>query len=128
MADASTHAIMAVLGHKDDKKQEYVFGYESRGLKSHEKHYAIIELEALAILFVVDKFRTYIYGNEVIVLTDHSPLQWLWKHRDGASRLIGWALRLQQYNLKNFYRKGKLNKNADALSRIPQSEEELHDR
>ena len=66
------------------------------------------------------KFRTCVWGREILVLTDHNPLQYLYKHRDTASRLIRWALKLQEFNLKIVYRKGKANGNADALSRMPE--------
>jgi hypothetical protein len=39
-------------------------------------------------------------------------------HRDSASKLIRWALKLQEYNIQIRYRTGKANANADTLSRL----------
>ena len=121
-----TDAIGAVLGQIDDEGKEYAVAYISRGLKLHKKNYAVIELEALAIVWAMEKLRTYVFGQEVLVYTDHCPLQWLFKHRDTASRLIRWALKLQQYNIRIVYRKGKAKGNADALSRIPQDDQGIN--
>ena len=122
MTDASGVAIGAVLGQIDDVGNEYVIAYASRTLKDAEKNYATIELECLAIMFAVTKFRTYIWGKKTFVYTDHNPLQYLKNHRDTSSRLIRWSLKLQEYDLTICYRKGKANSNADALSRPPISE------
>ena len=89
------------------------------------KNYSTIEKEALAIVFAVSKFRQYIYGKKIILYTDHSPLQWLMSHRDTASKLIRWALLLQEYDIEIRYKKGKTNTNADSLSRID-SEQTIH--
>ena len=53
-----------------------------------------------------------------MVLTDQRPLQWLMTHKDSSSRLIRWALYLQEYNLEIKYRKGSTNSNADFMSRL----------
>ena len=86
-----------------------------------EKHYATIELEYLAIVYGVTKFRTYIWCRRVEVYTDHNPLQHLKCHQD-PSKLIRWALKLQEYDLNISYRKGKAKANVDALSRLPIAE------
>lgn len=46
----------------------------SRGLSDTEKIYAVIEKEFLAITFACKKFHSYIYGQSVIVKSDHKPL------------------------------------------------------
>ena len=120
MTDASGFAIGAVLGQKDDKEKDHVIAYASRSLKSHEKNYSTIEREALAIVFATKQFRHYIWAKQVLLLTDQRPLVWLMKHKDSSSRLIRWALQLQEYDIEIQYRTGKSNANADCLSRIPE--------
>ena len=118
MTDASGFAIGAVLGQKVEKEKDHVIAYASRGLKAHEKNYSTIEREALAIVFATKQFRHYIWAKKVTLLTDQRPLVWLMKHKDSSSRLIRWALQLQEYNLEIQYRAGKANANADCLSRL----------
>lgn len=51
-------------------------------------------------------------------MTDHKPLEWLPTVKDTSDRLLRWSLKLQGYNYKTEYRKGKDHGNVDALSRI----------
>ena len=54
--------------------------YASKIMNSTQKKYAQIEKELLAIVFACDKFDYYIYGkNKVTILSDHEPLQTLYK-------------------------------------------------
>jgi hypothetical protein len=77
----------------------------------------VIEREALAMISALKHFNHYIYGRKIIIQTDHAPLQWLHTHKDQSSRLLRWALKLQDYDIQIQYKPGKINTNADALSR-----------
>ena len=48
--------------------------YASRALTSAESQYAQIEKELLASLFALEKFDVYVYGRQVVVLTDYKLL------------------------------------------------------
>ena len=48
--------------------------FVSRSLSKHESNYCITELELLGIVFELKRLRPYLYGEEVIVHTDHSAL------------------------------------------------------
>ncbi|XP_024876800.1 NKAP family protein UM04995-like, partial [Temnothorax curvispinosus] len=50
---------------------------------------------------------------------DHKPLEWLNSVSDPTSRLMRWRLKLAEYDYQIKYKPGKINKNADALSRNP---------
>lgn len=52
-------------------------------------------------------------------MTDHQALKWLMNLKEPSGRLARWILELQQYEFEIRYRKGALNKVADALSRNP---------
>ena len=62
-------------------------------------------------------FRPYIIGKQFIVRTDHSSLEWLMRQQ-GNGRLARWALSLQEFDIKVIPRPGKLNGNADIISRL----------
>lgn len=64
------------------------------------------------------KFLLYIWGNTVIVYTDHHALSWLLT-KDLAGRLACWSLLLQEYSLTIVYKSGKAHANADCLSCYP---------
>ena len=40
-----------------------------------EKNYSITELETLAVVWAMSHFHAYVYGNEVLVYTDHSAVK-----------------------------------------------------
>ena len=48
--------------------------------------------------------------------TDHAPLQWLSKQKNGRNAFCRWALALQEYKFEIEYKPGLQNANADALS------------
>jgi len=64
-------------------------------------------------------FRGYLEGYEFTVITDHQVLRWLQKLESPTRRLGRWMLELQQYSFDVKYRRGTLNRVADALSRLP---------
>ena len=52
-------------------------------------------------------------------MTDHRPLLWLHKLRDPITRLARWKILLREYEYELIHKPGKINMNADALSRNP---------
>ena len=73
MCDASDYAVGAVLGQTKDKKH-HAIAYASKTLTGAQLNYATTEKELLAIVFAIDKFRSYLVGAKVIVYTDHAAL------------------------------------------------------
>lgn len=122
-SDASDQAIGAVLS-QGGPKNDHPICYASRALNDAEKRYSTIEKELLAIVYAVEQFRPYIYGRRFTIITDHKPLVWLMNLKDHSSRLMRWRIRLEEYDYKIVHKSGKLNANADALSRaIPDIED-----
>jgi hypothetical protein len=54
----------------------------------------------LAIVFAIDKFRSYLVGAKVIVYTDHDTLKYLIAKKDAKPRLIRWILLFQEFDLE----------------------------
>ena len=79
--DASAIGLGAVLSQEleDDKSEvkEYVIVYTSHTLGTDEASWLAIELEAYAVLWAIEHFRSYLYGRHFVVRTDHASLQWL---------------------------------------------------
>ncbi|CAN6554915.1 unnamed protein product [Malus baccata var. baccata] len=70
MCDASDYALGAVLGQRKDKRPHVIY-YASRTLNDAQLNYSTTEKELLAVVFALDKFRSYLIGTKVIVFTDH---------------------------------------------------------
>jgi len=116
--DASGTAIGAILSQGQVGK-DHPISYASRVLNDAEKNYSTIEKELLAIVYAVQHFRPYLYGKKFLLITDHKPLTWLHKLKDPTSRLARWRIKLAEYDYEIVYKPGKINANADALSRNP---------
>jgi hypothetical protein len=98
-------------------------GYFSRSLNKAERRYSTTEKEALGIVAAIKHFRPFIYGSKFTVVTDHKPLKWLESMQNPPNRVARWIMELQQYNYKIEYKPGKTHKNADAVSRRPNIDE-----
>ena len=94
MCDASDYAVGAVLGQRKDKVLHAIY-YASKTLDEAQVNYATTEKELLAVVYALDKFRTYLIGSKVIVHTDHSALKYLLAKKEAKPRLIRWILLLQ---------------------------------
>ncbi|KAL6726387.1 hypothetical protein Aduo_008362 [Ancylostoma duodenale] len=122
--DASTHGLGAVLCQQGKDGFLHPIYFASKKLSKAERNYHITDLEALAVVFAVNKFHFFIYGFKTVVKTDHKPLTSLFKQTNVSARVLRWALLLQKYKLDVQYVAGKANAVADALSRGTAAEEE----
>jgi hypothetical protein len=117
MCDARDYAVRAVLGQAKDKKH-HAIAYASKTLNGAKLNYATTEKELLAVVFAIDKFRSYLVGAKVIVFTDHAALKYLLTKKDAKPRLIRWILLLQEFDTEIKDKSRVENSVADHLSRL----------
>ncbi|KAK8628323.1 hypothetical protein V6N13_064032 [Hibiscus sabdariffa] len=93
MCDASDISVGAVLGQKVGK-EPHVIAYASLTLDSAQRNYLTTEKELLAIVFALEKFRSYLLGTNIIIFSDHATLRYLMIKKEAKPRLICWILLL----------------------------------
>ncbi len=110
----------ACLFQIDEQDEKLVLQHASRVLKGPELNYSATELEAVAILLGILKWRVYLEGREFVIHTDSHALTFLKMCRPPNSRLMRFVLFLQQLNFRVEHVRGAENYLADFLSRHPE--------
>src|SRR5882672_7167632 len=125
--DASGSGLGAVLMNRPKvtpatgaKPGKYLpVSFISRALQGAEKNYSTTELECLALVWAVEKFRPYIELTPFVIETDHIALKWLLATKNPKGRIARWVMKLQEWDFTIAHRPGKANGVADGLSRYP---------
>ena len=79
--DASRNGLGCVL-----MQRERVVAYASRQLKNHEQNYPTHDLELTAIVFALNLWRHYLYGENFEVFSDHKSLKYIFSQKDLNAR------------------------------------------
>jgi hypothetical protein len=81
MCDANDYIVGVVLGQIKDRKH-HAISYASKTLSGPQFNYAATGKELLAVIFAINKFRSYLVGAKVIVYTAHAILEYLFTKKD----------------------------------------------
>ncbi|KAA0054735.1 pol protein [Cucumis melo var. makuwa] len=110
--DASKKGLGCVL-----MQQGKIVAYASRQLKSHKQNYPTHDLELAAVVFALEIWRHYLYGEKIQIFTDHKSLKYFFTQKELKMRQKRWLELVKDYDCEIFYHPGKANVVADALSR-----------
>jgi len=80
MCDASDYAVGAILGQRIGKNL-HVIAYASRMLDRVQCNYHTTEKELFAVVFSLEKFRSYLLGTKVVVFTNHAALRYFFEEK-----------------------------------------------
>ena len=116
--DASDSAVGACLAQLDDQGRERPLGYASAKLTDVQCRWSVIERESYAVMFALDKFGHTVFASPIDLYCDHNPLVHVVANNSKSSKLTRWSLALQKFDIRVHYKKGKMNLNADCLSRL----------
>ena len=123
VCDASHEGLGAVLMQLNKQNNWELLSCASRYLSNYEAKYSTNELELLAIVWAVEHFRNYIYGEKFQVISDHKALETALKSNHGnktySSRLTRWIDRLLPFDMEVIHQPGRTMGLADYLSRYP---------
>lgn len=98
--------------------------YFSRKTTKDEAKYHSYELEALAIVSALERFRVYLIGICFVIKTDCNSLKLLADKQDLNPMIGRWFMKLSEYQYKIKHLKGDRNLIADALSKSPVESEQ----
>jgi hypothetical protein len=76
---------------------ERVIGYWLRLFKGAETRYSATEREALAAKEGLVRFQPFIEGEHMLLVTDHSALQWARMYENSNRRLVAWGAVFSAY-------------------------------
>ncbi|WVZ52335.1 hypothetical protein U9M48_003407 [Paspalum notatum var. saurae] len=110
--DASGSGLGCVL-----MQEGRVIAYASSQLRKHEVNYPTHDLELLAVVYALKKWRHYLLGNTCHIYTDHKSLKYIFTQLELNMRQRRWLELIKDYDLEVHYHPGKANVVADALSR-----------
>ncbi|KAG0943948.1 hypothetical protein G6F26_011923 [Rhizopus arrhizus] len=99
-SDAATKAGIAVILCQRYNDTPYSLVFASRSLTSTEKSYSVQEVECLAVVFGIKKFRQFLECGIFLVYTDHSSLQWVLNTKEDKQARI-WRWSVDTYNWVN---------------------------
>ncbi len=108
---------------RETEEQPVIF--ISRKLTPAETHYHSNELECLALIWSLEKLRSYLIGPKFCVFTDSNALKWLYSKRVLQGKFARCIMVLQEFQLT--VSTLKENVVADDLSRCPVGLPELID-
>lgn len=103
--DASPIGLGAVLVQFNSQSIPRVIACASKSLTVTEQRYPQTHKEALAVVWGVERFATYLLNKSFIVRTDSEANEFIYNGkfrlgRRAVSRAESWALRLQQYDFR----------------------------
>ncbi|KYB29884.1 hypothetical protein TcasGA2_TC031567 [Tribolium castaneum] len=117
--DASSLGVAGILLQYQTDGRLHPIAYYSRQTNEHERHYHSFELETLAVVESVKKFRIYLLDLEFTIVTDCNELKATSNKSQLIPRIARWWLQLLEFRFKVKYRAGTQMSHVDALSRNP---------
>lgn len=115
--DASALGFGAVLLQRQLNGKFHPIAYFSRSTTAQESRYHSFELETLAIIYALRRFRCYLDGIPFCIVTDCNSLAMTLNKKAINPRIARWALELEDYNYSIQHRSGVRMGHVDALSR-----------
>lgn len=118
--DASLYGYGAILLQQDSvNKNLYPIYYASGKTSAAEMKYTSYELEVLAIVKSLKKFRVYLLGIPFKIITDCRAFSLTMAKKDLCIRVARWALLLEEFEYTIEHRSSSKMTHVDALSRNP---------
>ncbi|OQR84345.1 hypothetical protein ACHHYP_13511 [Achlya hypogyna] len=125
--DASGSCCGAVLSQKNAAGHDLPVAYLSKKFGPHDLGWPAHEKELHAIKIALTKWRHFLYGCPFEVFTDNSTCQWFLRTPVLSAKLTRWLDFFSRFDFVLHHRRGVENVVADALSRPPASQPQVHE-
>jgi len=116
--DASAAGYGAILMQKKSDLKFHPIFYFSKRTTPTESKYHSFELETLAVIYALRRFKNYLHGIKFKIITDCDSFRLTLNKKDIHPRIARWALELQSYDYEVMHRAGSQMQHVDALNRI----------
>ncbi|GBG88343.1 hypothetical protein CBR_g46908 [Chara braunii] len=118
ITDWQPEAISAILAQKGNDSREHVIEYVSQTVSDERRNDSAPQGECYAVVWGIQHFHPYLYGQKFRLVTDHEPLLALKKLTNYTGMIGRWAVRLQEYDfdIRVIHRKTERHGNADGLT------------
>lgn len=118
--DASKIGLAGILLQKESENSPLKpIAFYSRKTTIDEQKFHAYDLETLAVITSLNRFRVYLLGISFTIVTDCNALRATFSKRDILPRIARWWLTLQEYDCNIIYRPNSNMLHVDALSRNP---------
>lgn len=117
--DASKVGLAAILMQKGKSGKLQPISFYSRQTNKCEEKYHSYELEVLAVVEALKRYRVYLLGKKFKVVSDCSAIRTCASKKDILPRIARWWLLLQEFDFEIVHRPGTKMAHVDALSRNP---------
>ena len=114
---ASSYGYGAILVQQQQDLLMHPVLYFSRRTTEIESRHHSYELEIMAIIYALERFRVYLQGMNCTIVTDYSVVKLALSKKDINPHISRWAMILQNYSFEIIHRTSDRMRHADALSR-----------
>lgn len=115
--DASAVGFGSVLLQKKKDGKFHPISYFSKRTTPAESKYHSYELECLAIVYSLRRFRVYLHGRPFKIITDCAALTLTLQKKVINPRIARWVLEMMEFDYVTEHRGGRRMQHVDALSR-----------
>ncbi|KAG1364841.1 hypothetical protein G6F61_013624 [Rhizopus arrhizus] len=116
--DASQYGVGAVLTQRDELNRTLHIAFASKSLSPSQRKWNTTKRELYAVVFALEKYREFLWGNKFELRTDHKALMYLHTQEQANPMMIGWLETLLDFNFDVIHIQGILNQLPDLLSRL----------
>ena len=122
--DFSSTNLAAVLSQQQDGKEVFL-GCVAKKCNKAESSYPSHKGELAAVILGCKKFEHILRAKPFVIRTDSRCVKYLHSMKEYRGIYARWQAYLASFNYELIHRAGKLQRNADALSRMPGLEESV---